>query len=76
MSYSPEKCYGCKFLIVKNEFLNFDNDEIDGDDWVEDEGIELICIAFPNGIPDNVISKGHYKPVKGQEGEFVYTKED
>ena len=42
------------------------------------DGVRNVCLAFPNGIPDEIAygDNKHSKPFKGQEGEFVYTKED
>jgi hypothetical protein len=39
--------------------------------------MERKCKAFPKGIPEEIFDKGktHYKPVKGQEGEFFLRKQ-
>ena len=32
------------------------------------------CDAFPEGIPDNVWNNGHFKKIKGQKKDLIFTE--
>lgn len=51
------------------------NDGVDGD---PEAGERVACRAFPDGIPQNIAygDNKHLEKVKGQTGDFVYTKRE
>ena len=42
-------------------------------DWTK-----CICPAFPKGIPENMLEGNikHNKPIKGQQGDYLFTPDD